>query len=71
MQIQPLRVKSFGDSEGWRSVAMFDRSKTTVEDLRDEIIYGGAGPGLPFASKPAVVAKGKYIFVHQSGGLDI
>lgn len=67
---QPLRVKTWGDSESWRSIAMFD-GKIDVEDLKEELYYGEAGPGQPFSTRPFIVKKGKFVFVHQSGGLDV
>jgi hypothetical protein len=69
--VQPLRVRRFGDSESWRAVAMFDAAAVSVEDLREEIVYGESGPGQSFASAPSIQQKGRFVFVHQSGGLDV
>lgn len=68
---QPLRVRRFGDSEGWRIVEMFDAAEVDVEELRGEISVGGNGPGQSFAGEPAIVTKGRFVFVTQAGGLDV
>jgi hypothetical protein len=50
---------------------MFDAAAVSVEDLREEIVYGESGPGQSFASAPSIQQKGRFVFVHQSGGLDV
>lgn len=72
MPIQPLRVRRSGDSEWWSVIAMFKASQFEDEDqLREEFGYGDSGPGQPFANRPTIVTKGRFVFVHQTGGLDV
>lgn len=67
----PLRTRSYGTSESWSTLMMFDATTTTEQELRDAYQGFYGNPGASFAHPPAVYRQGRYFFVWYTGGLDI
>lgn len=71
MHPQPLRCRIWGDIESWTVIRMYARDDWDAPDLAD----GGTwrGPGQPFTHAPWILPtkSRRYVYVMQSGGLDV